>query len=116
MPSHRGRHSAPTDQVAFDRPMGLEDYRALAFGPIVRQRRNMAEIDIETVAETAGLSVEEVELIETSQVFPELPVLLRLANAVKSDLAELLHETRPVGMRRMEGVQWFGIADRAMAS
>jgi transcriptional regulator with XRE-family HTH domain len=111
MGSHVGRHSARTNDNT-----DLDDYRTLAFGPVFRRWREMREIGVEAIADRVGLSPEEVRMVEASEIFPDLPILFRLASAVSGDLAELVHETRPVGLGRMNTGEWFGTSDHAMAS
>ena len=116
MPLRRGRHSAPSDETVVYRPMGLDDGRKMAFGSVVRRLRLSECLEVEALAERVGLAVEELDLIENSEVFPDFDLLFALANALRSDPAEMLLETRALALRRLNERNWFGVSQKALAS
>jgi|SoiMethySBSTD1v2_1073268.scaffolds.fasta_scaffold1356484_2 transcriptional regulator with XRE-family HTH domain len=75
-------------------PFGFDQYRRSAFGRVLRGRRERAGLSRALTAELTGLSLTEITSLENSSVLPTLDVIFTLADALRTDAAELLHETR----------------------
>lgn len=75
-------------------PLDFDEYRRAAFSLAVQRRREERGLSRGSVAELAGLTVLDVIDIEEGAEVPTIDVLFSLADALRTDAAELLHETR----------------------
>ena len=75
-------------------PLGFDECRRAAFSLAVRRRREQRGLSRGYVAELAGLTVLDVIDIEDGARVPTIDILFTLADALRTDAAELLHETR----------------------
>ncbi|QXE35009.1 helix-turn-helix domain-containing protein [Streptomyces sp. GMY02] len=67
-------------------PAYVEAGAAIALGQAVYDRRTALGLGLATVAERAGLAVEDIERIEGGGTTPTLPLLRALARALDSQL------------------------------
>jgi len=74
--------------------MNLDLFRRVAFGQVIRAHREGCGLDQPVLARLAGLEPAELEAMERQGVLPGLEAAFSLADAMGTDLAELLHETR----------------------
>jgi transcriptional regulator with XRE-family HTH domain len=78
------------------RPTGSSTYDAessMAFGTAIREERTRQGITQETLSHLAGVERSHLGKIERGEHAPTLPVILRLANALKCSAACLLEAT-----------------------
>ncbi|GAA1513315.1 hypothetical protein GCM10009677_52980 [Sphaerisporangium rubeum] len=59
---------------------------ALAFGKALYDRRTALGLSVESLAERAGMTVDEIECIEEGGTSPTVPLLRRLAAALDADV------------------------------
>ena len=89
-------------------PMHLDRFRPLAFGQVVRRRRQTCELGQMTLARLAGLQLHELADLEENGVLPSLDTAFALADALGTDAAELFHETRALS-EELAVEQWLDL-------
>ena len=85
-----GSRHHPTSRL----PLGLDHLRRAALPLVVQSRRQGRGLSRSTIAELTGATVQDVIDLETGAALPSLEMLFALADALGTDAAELLHETR----------------------
>lgn len=71
-------------------PFPTVQTRRLSFGQAVRARRKSLGLSQEKLAERAGCDRQSINRVENAQYSPSLDRVFRLADALGTDLAELL--------------------------
>ncbi|WP_047783098.1 helix-turn-helix domain-containing protein [Variovorax paradoxus] len=78
------------------RPVGTPTYEAepaMAFGAAVREERTNQGIAQETLAHLAGIERSHMGKIERGEHIPTLPLILKIARALKCTAAHLIART-----------------------
>jgi transcriptional regulator with XRE-family HTH domain len=82
---------APTGrEVRRRRPAMLTDERILALGRELRRRRQARGLSLDSLGEVAGLTPNYVGSIELGRRDPSLSTMIRIAQAMGSEIGELL--------------------------
>ena len=77
-----------------ENPQSLADRRRRAFGAVVRRHRDGLGFSAANLADRTGLSRNQIIAIEHASCSPTIDQSHLLADALGTDLAELLHESR----------------------